>query len=82
MTFLNFSQFSESVFRLNFSRKHFSENQTKFFFDWKIFFVDQFFLMTKTKNFKNNFYKLLFKNQTQQVKLTEREWKRATHDTV
>ena len=43
MTFLNFSQLPESVFRLIFLRKHFSGNQAKFFFDWKVFFVDQFF---------------------------------------
>jgi hypothetical protein len=43
MTFLNFSQLSESVFRLNFPGKHFSENQTKFFFDWKMFSVHQRF---------------------------------------
>jgi len=43
MTFLNFSQLPESVFRPNFSGKHFSENQAKFFFDLKIFFIDQFF---------------------------------------
>ena len=41
MTFLNFSQLSESVFRLNFSGKHFPVNQAKFFFDWKVIFVDQ-----------------------------------------
>ena len=40
MIFLNFSQFSESVFGPNFSGKHFPKNQAKFFFDWKIFFVD------------------------------------------
>jgi len=36
MTFLNFSQLLESVFLPNFS-----ENQAKFSFDWKVFFVDQ-----------------------------------------
>jgi hypothetical protein len=41
MTFLNFSQLLESVFLPNFSEKHFSENQAKFSFDWKVFFVDQ-----------------------------------------
>ena len=41
MTFLNFSQLPESVFRPNFSRKHFPGNQAKFFFDWKVFSVDQ-----------------------------------------
>jgi uncharacterized protein YcbX len=40
MTFLNFSQLSESVFRPNFPRKHFPGNQAKFFFNWKIFSVD------------------------------------------
>ena len=43
MTFLNFSQLLESVFRLNFSGKHFSGNQANFFFDWKVFSVDQLF---------------------------------------
>jgi hypothetical protein len=41
MTFLNFSQLLESVFFPNFSEKHFYENQAKFSFDWKVFFVDQ-----------------------------------------
>jgi hypothetical protein len=41
MTFLNFSQLPESVFRPNFTGKHFPENQAKFFFDWKVFFIDQ-----------------------------------------
>jgi hypothetical protein len=43
MTFLNFSQFPENIFRLNFLGKHFPGNQAKFFFDWKVFFVDQLF---------------------------------------
>jgi len=43
MIFLNFLQFSESVFCPNFLGKHFSGNQAKFFFDWKVFFVDQVF---------------------------------------
>ena len=43
MTFLNFSQLSKSVVRPNFPEKHFFGNQAKFFFDWKIFSVDQFF---------------------------------------
>jgi len=41
MTFLNFSQLSESVFRPNFPGKHFPENQAKFSFDWKVFSVEQ-----------------------------------------
>jgi hypothetical protein len=40
MTFLIFSQLPESVFRPNFPGKHFPENQTKFFFDWKVFSVN------------------------------------------
>jgi len=43
MTFLNFSQLLESVFRPNFSEKYFPENQVKFFFNWKMFFVDKLF---------------------------------------
>jgi hypothetical protein len=42
MIFLNFSQLLKSVFRPNFSGKHFSGNQVKFFFNWKVF-VDQLF---------------------------------------
>jgi hypothetical protein len=42
MIFLNFSQFSENIFRPNFSGKHFPENQAKLFFDWKVFSVGQF----------------------------------------
>jgi len=33
MIFLIFSQFLENIFRPNKKRKHFRENQTKFFFD-------------------------------------------------
>jgi hypothetical protein len=40
MIFFNFSQLPESVLCLNFSEKHFPENQTKFSFDWKVFSVD------------------------------------------
>ena len=50
MTFLNFSLLPESVFPPKFSGKHFPENQTKFFFnwkvlsvDWKMFFIDQLY---------------------------------------
>jgi len=42
MIFLNFSQLPESVFRPNFSGKHFPRNQAKFSFDWKVFSVNQF----------------------------------------
>jgi len=43
MTFLNFSKLPKIVFRPNVSGKHFPENQAKFFFDYKVFFVDQLF---------------------------------------
>jgi len=36
-----FSQLPESVFHSNFPGKHFPGNQAKFFFDWKVFSVDQ-----------------------------------------
>jgi hypothetical protein len=39
MTFLNFSQLRK-VFSAQNKRKHFPENQTKFSFDWKMFFID------------------------------------------
>jgi len=52
MTFLNFSQLPESVFRPNVSGKHFPGNQTKFSFDWKVFSVDQlFYWQTNTGKF-------------------------------
>jgi hypothetical protein len=41
MTFLIFSQLPESVFRSKIKEKYFSGNQAKFFFDRKIFFIDQ-----------------------------------------
>jgi hypothetical protein len=43
MTFLKFSQFSESVFHPNFPGKHFFKNQAKKIFDRKIFFINQLF---------------------------------------
>jgi len=43
MTFLNFLPLPESVFCPNFSGKYFSGNQAKFFFDWKVFSVNQLF---------------------------------------
>jgi hypothetical protein len=52
MTFLNFSQLLESVFRPNFSGKHFPENQAKFFFDWKVFSVDQLNFLMANKHRK------------------------------
>jgi len=38
--FLIFLQLPKSVFRPNFSGKHFPENQAKLSFDWKVFSVD------------------------------------------
>ena len=43
ITFLNFSQFPESVFCPNFLGKHFLENQVKFSFNCKVFSIDQLF---------------------------------------
>jgi len=42
MTFLNFSQLPESVFRPNFSGKHFPENQAKFPLTGKCFLLTNF----------------------------------------
>ena len=67
MTFLIFSQLPESVFRLNFSGKHFPENQDKFFFDLKLFSVDRKLFSNDTqtqKNLKSNFPKLFSRKQT------------------
>jgi hypothetical protein len=47
MIFLNFSQLPKSIFRLNFSGKHFSENQVKFFLTGK------YFLLINFSNFKH-----------------------------
>jgi len=62
----NIGKFGKWFFRNHFSKnkhsqkeKHFLENQTKFFFDWKVFFVDRkvfpltekYFLLI---NFSNN----------------------------
>ena len=42
MIFLNFSQLPESAFRPNFPRKHFPENQAKFFLTGKCFPLTKF----------------------------------------
>jgi len=61
MTFLNFSQLPESVFRPNFSGKYFLENQAKFFLTKKYFLLTNFFNEKQTyKNLKNNFLKTTF----------------------
>jgi hypothetical protein len=49
MTFLNFSQFPESVFRLNFSGKHFSRNRAKFPLTGKYFLLTNFFNNKQTQ---------------------------------
>jgi hypothetical protein len=41
MIFLNFSQFSGKCFLSKIKGKHFPGNQAKFFFDRKVFSVDQ-----------------------------------------
>ena len=41
MTFLNFFTTFGKCFPPKFSGKHFPENQAKFFFDWKVFSIDQ-----------------------------------------
>jgi hypothetical protein len=61
MTFLIFSQLPEIVFRPNVSGKHFPENQAKFFFDWKLFFVDNFSNGKQTEeSLKNDFPETTF----------------------
>jgi len=47
MIFLNFSQLPESVFHPNFSGKHFSGNQTKFFLLESIFHLSTFLMANK-----------------------------------
>jgi hypothetical protein len=42
MIFLNFSQLPKSVFRLNFSGKHFPKNQVKFFLTEMCFSLTNF----------------------------------------
>jgi hypothetical protein len=65
MTFLNFSQLLESVFRLNFSGKHFSRNQAKFPLTGKCFLLTNFFNNKQTqKNLESNFLKTFFSKQT------------------
>ena len=43
MTFLNFLQFFRKCFPPKIKGKHSPGNQAKFFFDWKVFSVDQLF---------------------------------------
>jgi hypothetical protein len=49
MTFLNFSQLPESVFRPNFSGKHFPGNQAKFFLTGKCFPLINFLNVKQTQ---------------------------------
>jgi len=56
MTFLKFSQLPESVFRSNFSGKHFPRNQAKFFLTGKCFPLTNFSNVKQThKNLKISF---------------------------
>jgi len=43
MTFINFFITSEECFPSKIKGKHFFENQSKFFFDWKVFSVNKLF---------------------------------------
>jgi len=61
MIFLNFSQLRESVFRPNFSGKHFSRNQVKFFLTENYIFFINFSNNKQTqKKLKINFFKNKF----------------------
>jgi len=65
MIFFIFSQLPESVFRLNFSGKHFPGNRVKFSFDFKVFSVDQFFNDKQIQeSFESDFQKPLSRKQT------------------
>jgi hypothetical protein len=71
MIFLNFSQLSESVFRLNFLGKYFPRNQAKFFLIGKCFSLTNFSNDKQThESFKNNFSKNKFQktNITSKIK--------------
>jgi len=62
MTFLNFSQLPESVFRPNFLKKHFPGNQAKFSFDWKVFSVANFSNDKQTQeSLKSGFPETIFR---------------------
>ena len=58
MTFLNFSQLPESVFRPHFSGKHFPENQTKFSLTGKCFPLTNF--SNSKENLKSTFPETTF----------------------
>ena len=58
MTFLNFSQLPESVFRSNFPRKHFLETKLNFSLTGKCFSLTNFPNSKQTQeNLKNNYPK-------------------------
>jgi len=61
MTFLNFAQLLENIFRLNFSENFFLKIKPNFSLIEKYFFIDQLFLIVnKYKNLKNIFLKFTF----------------------
>jgi len=65
MTFLNFSQLPESVFRPNFSEKTFLETKPNFSLTGKCFSLTNFSNNKQIqKNFKNIFSKNNFQKQT------------------
>ena len=69
MTFLNFSQLPESVFPLNFSGKHFPENQAKFPFTGKCFSLINFPNGKQTQeSLENNFPETTFRKTNTTIK--------------
>jgi hypothetical protein len=69
MIFLNFSQLLKSVFRPNFSGKHFSGNQPNFSLTVKYFSLTNFSNNKQIqKNLKNNFSKISFQKPIIAVK--------------
>jgi len=66
MTFLNFSQLLESVFRPNFSGKHFPENQPNFPLTGKCFLLTNFSNSKQTQeSLESGFRKSLSGKQIQ-----------------
>jgi len=63
MTFLNFSQFPKNIFRPNLKENTFLEIKLNSF-DWKVFFINQFYNNKQTQKYlKNNFLNYFLKNK-------------------
>jgi hypothetical protein len=61
MTFLNFSQILKSVFRTNFSRKHFHETKSNFSLTGKYFLLTNFSNGKQThESLENDFPEITF----------------------